>query len=319
MAEVTESQYKYLVSRINELTSRIEVLETEKGPPRDHIPASRLIEPRKTAPVSSHVVDLNDTENKFNDMMWMMVETIGKEGFARYPDIAQHISGQVPEFVDNRLRRAANSLVGMNVLKRTDLNLTLVPNMILYCLSDIGERLFRKRFNIAPVESEIVRVIKEHDNLEHGYGILELGQLLANSGKYKSVHVYNRVNAVKFKDGTQYIPDIICLQNDNRFSVFYEYERGTHTQKDFNAKCDKMCRVTRTMNFVAPNRKIMIKRLLPQIEAWIRTRGRESIVRQIIRLTTSKELQTCSLSDESWLIVFDMSKSDKPESKVKLD
>jgi hypothetical protein len=81
--------------------------------------------------------------------------------------------------------------------------------------------------------------------------------------------------------------------------------------------CDK---VTRVLRFVAPNKKILVNRLLPQARDWIKSRGQLSIETQIICLTTPKKLQKCNLSNESWLIVFDMRKSEEPIiCKVDLD
>ena len=48
--------------------------------------------------------------------------------------------------------------------------------------SEIGVRLFRKKFNMQPVLSETAKIIKEHDNLEHGYSIVDLEKVLMDSG-----------------------------------------------------------------------------------------------------------------------------------------
>ena len=65
----------------------------------------------------------------------------------------------------------------------------------------------------------------------------------------------------------------------------------------------------RVLNFVAPNRKDMINKLYPLVKEWVRKKGVCDTGTATVRLTTSKELQKCRLSDASWLIVFDLSKS----------
>lgn len=306
-----ESEYEHLVSLFDELNRRVELLEEKAEIAQKEKLPTFFFEP-KEAPAVLHRVDLNDYTNKFSDMMWKMVEVIGKEGASRYPDIERSVSKQMPNFIETQLRTASAKLTAMNVLGRKDLGLPLTPRVTLFFFKDIGERLFRKQFKISPVASEMARVIKEHDNVEHGYGIMELGQFLANSGPYKAVHTFNRGNAVKFLDGTQYIPDLICLPREDGPREFYEYERGLHTQKDFNTKCNKMCKATQTLNFVAPNKDIIKRRLYPQVKEWIKSRGQMGIASKIIRITTPKELQKCSLSEESWLIVWDMKQSEKP-------
>jgi len=317
-----EKKSKRLLDANFDLKKRIEILEAQF-----EIQGERVVQPQRyydpmKKPHESiyHVVDLKNLESKFDETMWKMLEVVATTGAARYPDIERLVREEIPGFVENRLRRAAKALAEMNVLNRKELKLPLTPITILYSLSDIGERIYHDKFKATPVPSEMIRVQKEHDNLDHGYGILELGQLLASSEKYKDVYVFNRTNPIRFTDGTQYIPDVKCVYPDGKGITYFEYERGFHTQKDFNNKCNKMCVATRVLNFVAPNRKSLIKKVYPLVKEWVKKRGICEFVPSIIRLTTSKELQKCHLSKESWLIVFDNGKSLEPIiCKVKLD
>jgi len=312
MFELTERQYKNLLAELSALQKRVGMLEAQFDLQGARVVQPAIYRPEKTPETAvAHMVDLNDFTSKFDDTMWKMIEVIGKEGFARYPDI-ERVFRQEGSFVETRLRRAAKGLTEMNILTRTELNLPLTPITILYSLSSIGDRVFRKQFKVAPVPSEMVKVIKEHDNLEHGYGILELGQLLADSGTFKGVHVFNRSRPVRFNNGTQYIPDVMCIEHESNGRTYFEYERGNHTQKDFNEKCDKMCIATRYLNFVAPNRKALVNRLYPLAKGWVKKKGCNESSNIIIRLTTSKELQKCQLSDHAWLVVFDLGQSVTP-------
>ena len=92
---------------------------------------------------------------------------------------------------------------------------------------------------------------------------------------------------------------------------YIEYERGLQTQSDFNAKCNKMCKVTRFLNFVAPNRGTVLKRLKPQVDAWIASRGKDSLRNIKVRITTPIELRNANIN-EAWLVVYDLNRSTDP-------
>ena len=130
----------------------------------------------------------------------------------------------------------------MKALDQESLYLPLTPKVSVYKLTDIGARLYRKRYDKVPVESEIDRVRKEHDNLEHGYGIMDLERVLSECGRYREVHIFNRSRAITVSGNRKYVPDVVALPVQGNFTEYIEYERGFHTQPDFNAKCNKCVR-----------------------------------------------------------------------------
>ena len=294
------------ISELIEIGEQTKILPNAV-PIKDSTKKARLIEQKKEESILAHVMDLNELKKRFNDTMWKILEVIGSEGLAKYPDIERFIMEKSPEIVKNKLRTATQQLYRMKVLDQESLNLPLTPRVLIYYLTDIGERLYRTRFEKAPVESERDKVRREHDNIEHGYGIMDLEKVLSESGRYKEIHIFNRRRAIPLPNHRQYIPDIICIPKQGSYTEYIEYERGTHTQADFEVKCSKMCKVTRYLNFVAPNRTVLLKRLRPQIEAWIASRGVESLRNIRIRLSTPAELRTANIN-EAWLVVYDLNK-----------
>ena len=319
--EALEKKVKSLNDENYDHRKRIERLEAQFDIQGARVTYPRLYYPeKKPSETISHVVDLKDFENKFNETMWKMIEIIATTGIARYPEIERVFREQDPDFIESRLRRAAKSLTEMNVITKTVLKLPLRPITILYSLAQIGDRLYNKKFKFAPVPSEMVKVIKEHDNLEHGYGILDLAQLLVDSGKFKEVCSFNRTQPIEFESGKRYIPDIMCKNWDSDSKTYFEYERGFHNHHNFNEKCEKMRSVTRYLNFVAPNQKELVNRLYPLVKDWIKKIGQFEYHNFLVRLTTPTELQKCHLSNHSWLVVFNPAKSIEPVvCKVKLD
>lgn len=292
---------------INEQTK----LTTNAVPLSDAADKVRKREQQRESAMMAHIIDLADFEKRFNDVMWEVLTVIGSEGVAKYPEIERKVMEANSSVVKTKLRSATMELYRMKVLDQESLNLPLTPRVLVYKLSDIGIRLYRKRTGKMPVESEMDRVRKEHDNLEHGYGIMDLERVLSDSGRYREVRIFNRDRALNISGNRKYIPDVIALPVKGNFTEYIEYERGFHTQPDFNAKCNKMCKVTRFVNFVAPNKTVLTKKLRPQVEAWIRERGIESIKNIRVRLTTPTELRVADPSD-AWLIVYDLSKGPEP-------
>ena len=279
-------------------------------PIKDSVKKAQMIEREKETAVISHLIDLAELEKRFNDSMWAVLSVIGGEGLTKYPEIEQKAVDINSGLARNKLRIAAKELYKMKVLDHESINLPVTPRVSVYKLSDIGVRLYQKKFEKAPVQSEMERVRQEHDNLEHGYGIMDLERILTESGRYKEVRIFNRHNAIEISENKKYVPDIICIPLQGRYSEYIEYERGHHTQQDFNAKCNKMCKVTRFLNFVVPNRGVLSKILRPQIEAWIAERGRDGLRNIKIRITTPTELRMGA--NDAWLIVYDLNKGVQP-------
>lgn len=286
-------------------------LTSNAVPVNDAVQKVRVVERERENAMMAHMIDLVDLEKRFNDTMWSVLSYIGGEGIAKYPEIERRVMDAKPDTVKSKVRTAAQELFKMKVLDQESLNLPLTPRVLVYKLTDIGIRLYRKHFEKAPVESEIDRVRKEHDNLEHGYGIMDLERVLTECGRYREVQIFNRSRAISISGNRKYVPDVIALPVKGSYTEYIEYERGYHTQPDFNAKCNKMCRVTRFLNFVAPNRSVLIKKLRPQVEAWIQGRGIEGLKNLRIRLSTPAELRIADPAD-AWLIVYDLSKGPEP-------
>lgn len=268
-----------------------------------------IIQNAKEQSIMSHLIDLAELESRFNEVMWEIMKTIGEYGLSKYPDIEADVL-QRTQFRANKARTATLELAKMGVLKQSVLNLPLTPKVFAYQFTDIGTRLYKKHFGKEPTISEIERIIAEHDNAEHGYGIMDVEAILKESGVYKNIVSFNRQNGIRLADGKVYVPDLICFTD--RYKEYVEYERGMHTQTDFNAKCNKMTQVTRFLNFITPN-KTALKRVQVQLDTWIGTRGATSLRNIKIRLTTATSLRGQNArSDDAWMVIYDIRQGAAP-------
>ncbi len=266
--------------------------------------------------VMSHMVDLNEYEERISDIMWAVICVIGSYGIAKYSEIEAQVQADYEEIAQSKskVRLGTQTLYKMGVITQEVLKLPLTPKVFVHKLSDIGQRLYKKKTGKNHVISEIDKIIKEHDNLEHGFGIMDVACVLKESGNFSEVHSYNRSQAIPLPNGESYIPDIICI---GRHREYIEYERGNHTQSDFNKKCNKMAQVTRYLNFVAPNKEILSKKIIPQINAWIAARDVKSLRNIKIRATTPLALKESENEDNlNWLVIYDLRKGPDPVKTI---
>ena len=89
---------------------------------------------------------------------------------------------------------------------------------------------------------------------------------------------------------------------------YYEVECGNHHQSDFDDKCDKLKSFTRNLFFITPNRETAEKKLKPQIEQWIKARGRSQL---LLSGVTVYLTGISDLAQDRWTYVYNM-QDEKP-------
>lgn len=281
-------------------------------------PAKKTIMARKEREERSmvHMIDLSIYQEKITDLMWHVIEIIGKEGISAYTEIEARIHDMTPDLATKAtLRMSVRSLFSMGLLAQEQISDPIRSKFMVYRLSEIGHRLFKEHFGVSPILSELDIIISQHDNANHGYGILALAQILKDSGKFDSVITDRKINTIKLRRGGTYIPDIIAAIGAKKFYI--EYECGTHVQADFSAKCNKMLQVTNAIYIVTPNRDILQKRIMNQVAIWIKEKGGyRALAGKMVRMTTATALRHENpLDEECWQVYYDMS-SDTPVVRI---
>lgn len=311
VALVVEEDGDFDEQEMGAISAMINTAEAAKLTPSSK-PVSRAqakqdrIKQERKAAAEAHVVDLNKYMEKCGENEWKVMEIIGTMGLARGVEIEKEFS----KFNSNSgaFRRAHLALTNAGALDKDVVALPLSKNALFLWLTDIGIRMFKAHFEKDPVPSEIVEVRKEHDNIQHGYGIRDLERLLVESKRYKSVCSSNRKNPIDVEWGgqkLQYIPDILCKAD--RWTDYYEYELGTHTDFDFGMKLNKMSRVTKYLNIVCPNREVL-RVVKKKVDKWIQGRGSASLKNTTVRIGTVVSIQ----NDSDWIVVYELAKGPTP-------
>jgi len=253
----------------------------------------------------AHVVDIKAYVDKCGDYEWQVLDAIGTQGLSRYKEIEEWITQQTSS-LKSPVRTALMGLNRSGLIDGVQCALPLSSSSKLYSLTELGHRIYKYHFNKQAVVSEVERVTAEHDNPEHGYGIMDIEKILKKSGRYSSISSFNRDKAIKVKIGGQdllFIPDLICV-NKRGYTEYFEYERGLHNQVNFNMKCNKMCKVTKFLNFIAPNKNVL-KILKGKVDGWIQSKDAQSLKGYIVRIGTA-----CTIRDNSeWPVEYNLSKS----------
>ncbi len=179
------------------------------------LPVSAQASAATSAPAESSVNVLDELV-KFLAMTGLSRSKEIKEGFA------EHLS--------NKFNRRKNSshvrddlvkAVTAGYLQQFEVKIEKkgASRAFMFALTDRGV-LHAKRLGVEAAESEVVKGQRAHATLEHFYQILDVGDVLKNSGYLVSLYE----SSISFQDGTNYVPDIKAIGTDNR-TIYVEVER----------------------------------------------------------------------------------------------
>ena len=112
---------------------------------------------------------------------------------------------------------------------------------MLWSLTDVGKARFKKLYQKNPCLDEMSRIIKMHDNIDHGYLIKYTAKAL-EAGGHENVCMDSKVNRIDIGNGLSYTPDITADFQGRK--TFWEVERGNHHDQEFFKKMDKAALTT---------------------------------------------------------------------------
>ena len=266
---------------------------------------------RKKQKMMAHTINLKEYEAKLDDASWELIRIIGKEGISIYTEIETAFLQANPTISTSKCRSCIGNLTAIQITNKEPIINPLKGKLYAYHLTDMGQRLYKERFGEMPVISEIEKIIAEHDNLIHGYGIKFIADLLREKGEFSEVNDMNRKRPIEIGSGKSYIPDLVCI-DENGHTDYIEYECVNHTQTAFNAKCNKMSKITNVLNFVVPNADSIAK-IRNEISKWIENRGARSLSHITVRVTGACQFKDAEFNDNrTWKLVFKPGKRIEP-------
>lgn len=222
-------------------------------------------------------VDLAGIEVSLSPIQKELISILGGKGFSDIQEITNEMLKNEPKrrerekSFSQQLYMAYSELAGKRVLEVIKVRVPLreKSQISLVRFTITGERLYKRIYGTNPVATEMSSLIKEHDNLEHAYGIKTLFIGMLQTGAYKvcDMHCRKNNNLSTGEGNKSYIPDIYVEPYSRDKKIYIEYERGLGADSVMKDKCDKMILFTRELYFITEN-KDTVNRLYDSIVKW---------------------------------------------------
>lgn len=220
---------------------------------------------------------------KLNSIQVKVIKAIGETGFSEFKQIYDHISDhsltENESITESKIRLSLTCLADeYDILEKYRIKNITKGNKFVYTLTPTGKKVYEQLAKgRKPVTSEVETIKSEHDNVIHGYGIVQTAQLIETSEFIKDradVIWKTRKMGIPVGDKLSFIPDIIIDFRGARDNIYIEYETTKCTQEAFNAKCEKYLKVTPNMYFIVPNKEALDE-ICGEIDKWIEKEKKE--------------------------------------------
>lgn len=223
-------------------------------------------------------------------IMWDVLEVMGVYGYSTSNDILDEINKDGEKYKKGLVLNTIASLTKMNVISAEQISTGFKRFKILK-MTNKGFTMFKAQFNKEPIESEIDKIIRDHDNVVHGYTIRDAKDLMINVFNCTDVSMDRQKVSIKLPNGKTYIPDIVAVNTvPKKYKMYLEVELGNTPQSDFNDKCSKMVQVTKHLYFIADVEDTK-RKLENQVSLWVLDLGgKEKVAGVTIYITTMTQL-----------------------------
>ena len=217
-----------------------------------------------------------DLIDSLDDYSRELIRIVGEEGLSEMPEISARANEcNVPS-------SKIETLMGDLTSKKMIFESTPVTTMLrkgngvrVYCLTnDIGKPLFKTLFKKDPVLSEKEKMIKENDNLSHGYSIKEIAKVLVERG-YKNVSYDRAKNTLQIADRKVWIPDIVAYNLSDK-PEYFEIEMVTTNPEDFNLKLEKANLRAKELKIVVPT-TVKALQCKSKVQNWLSSKKRTEV------------------------------------------
>lgn len=249
--------------------------------------------------------NLDDIDKRMKSIHWLAFRVIVSQGISEEKEAKRSIiDAMILNGMDCVTEDAAwryiKHLVVLQLftVKKVD---TGYRQLNVLMITEIGRMLYMMHFRKKVPDSEAIKLIREHSNLQHGYMIKDTAMLLEKLDFYDTITTSRKDNFIRLKKGFAVIPDVIAVYSS--VPDYFEVECGNHNQPDFNDKCSKLASITDRIIFIGRSFDAITNILKPQIEKWIESIGRERLYR------LDKSVCLASIVDikkNRWSYVFNM-------------
>lgn len=264
----------------------------------------------------------------------LLIEIIGSSGKYEKADIYKAFNEWciTRNLADKQLTDGSclfhmNKLIHDKFIKQEKTAHPLKSQYCVYSLTEKGRQTYTHTFGQPPVEPLFAEIIRAHDNLKHGLGIVELEKLLNESHEYFLVSCDRKDTTIALRDGRTYIPDIIVKGHSSGrqapFTAYFEYELNTHTQENFEEKMERALQTLWQEDcvkciYIVTNNHENAMDLSKKVDKWVEKRG-ISLMSIRLRITTlvcireavQKSIPVNNMGN--WIVSYNFQKGAKPK------
>lgn len=214
-----------------------------------------------------HSISLQRVFDRMKDEDWILLFGVAEKGLSLVKDLQDYARDH--GLNDATSQRALNRIKTMGLIEAERINIG-VKWFWSHSLTELGSRVYLKKTGKNPVLSEREKLIKEHATATHGYGILEVGEIMKMNPEVERVTTDRKVNRIILPSGKEIIPDVIVTFKSKE-QLYIEYELAHHTQTDFEDKCDRLAELSPDLVFVTQDQE-RLTTLKNQIDKWLQKR-----------------------------------------------
>lgn len=235
-------------------------------------------------------VDVKKAREALGETEYNILGILGKDGLSLYPDIEEEAVSKFG-YTESKIKTSIQRLEEHNLIISETVKTPKIRRgvRVLEITSEVGFSLYEEKFNKKPVESEKRKIIKDHDNLEHGYSIVEVARILEHQLGYIDVSHDRAKNTIPVGGNKKWVPDIIALNPVSNKKEYFEVEFGNHTQENFDEKMTKANLKAKVLRFIVPN-ALKKQKLKTKIDQW-RAKGDNKKSKMIISVGTVSDLE----------------------------
>ena len=230
---------------------------------------SKLLKEHRTKEYLASLEIVANLEGKLTPDMWIVIEKMGRRGVSKTTDIIKECG--LAGVAEKNTRKCLDTLEGLNIVECQKLTAAFPSAFSIYKLTDnCGKQIFENHFQTRVRESEWEKIVKEHDNVFHGYGIMQIADLLRASKKFVNVTEFNRDKPISIDDGAGFfVPDII-LEAGNKAKLYIEYETGNSNSRDIALKLTKMSQCASYIMIIVKSQAAILSKYNTVAEKWVK-------------------------------------------------
>lgn len=217
-----------------------------------------------------------DLLESLNDNAKEIIRIIGEEGLSEMTEItARAVECGVPSSsIDKIMTDLSDAKQILSKDYAKSLKVTGVGKRVYALTNDVGKQLYKSLFGKNPVLSEKEIMIKENDNIDHGYSIKDVAKVLTERG-YTNVSYDRAKNTFKITDTKKWIPDITCYDLSGKMQ-YYEVEMAKTNDEDFIDKLEKANVKASSLNVVVGS-DFKVTQYKAKVEKWLSRKDRSQV------------------------------------------